>query len=418
MLARRSGAIGLAIGLIFVAASVAAAGEGAGGQAATRPVQVPVVIFQDDFEAGWKAAWQRDEGIEIVEAGGKKVCRIESDGRGKWLTMGLPSERLGSRRLEIFCRYRLTGLKVGKSRRAGVKMEITHTDQSLNKGQRGYRSAAFEPSEDVSLWRELRFIRDFPRKLSGAEIGFGFDEAAGVLLIDDVRVTARPQSLEEVKGYKRPKRGKLIFEDNFDTDLSNWVHEGVGTAEVKDGRLEVYVTPDHAETRGQILWLKKKLPAEIIVEMVVKLIAPRYEQNITCNLLFFLSTTRRGGNLLGTIAERDGGYGAYISKRGIVPCYTVTWYRVNDPFFVIVRRNPGWGELARNFPAVPTAGHDYKIEIEKRGNEIVLFENGVAILLAKDKQPPLGGGYFGLRSWHAKASYDYVRIYEVAREAK
>ena len=417
MWALRNGTICLCLAVIFLVADLSLGAEGKVKGAAKSKAPDKVVIFEDDFESGTLDKWTgHGRGVGIVGAAGSRACRIDS-ARGN-LLLKLPDDKLSHKRLRITCRYRLTDFTPGPGRNPFPRMSVTWTDTYYSKGRKAYGGGSFRPAKDPNEWALYESVEDFTRGVGDARLRIAFQRAKGVLLIDDVRMVAAPQTLIPIRGYKRLKRGKLIFEENFDTDLSEWVHEGVGTAEVKDGRLHVFVTPDHKETRGQNLWLKRKLPPDFIAEMLVRPIAPKPEEKVTCNLLYFFSATRKGGNLLGTIKERDGSYGAYIGRNAIVPCYTLTWYRMNDPHFVIARRNPGWGELARNFPAEPTPGKDHKIVIEKRGGEILLVEDGVPVLLARDEQKPLGAGYFALRSWHCKASYDYVRFYAVEGEAK
>ena len=91
----------------------------------------------------------------------------------------------------------------------------------------------------------------------------------------------------------------------------------------------------------------------------------------------------------------------------------MTWYRINDPYFLIARKNPGWHDLGRSFSAIPAAGEDHELIIEKKAGRLLLVEDGVCSLLVEDPAAvPLQGGYFALRAWHATASYDYVKIYE------
>lgn len=396
--------------IAFVAAGGAWLAEANGKTPA--PKGRPAFAFGDDFESGSLDKWSSSRDVEIVSVDGGNRCRIEA-GRGE-LMLNLPGRKLQGRRLVIRFRYRMSASKGGKGN-VGGRLHLVWMDNGYHKGARQYGNASITPS--VDKWAVFEKIVDFSKSVADATLRIRCT-GRGSMLIDDVRMQSEPQEFAPVVGYARAQRGRLIFEDNFDGDLSNWIHEGVGKAEVKGGRLRVFVTPDHSEMRGQNLWLKKKLPSDFIVEMRVRPLAPDPKAKITANLLYFFSATRKGGDLLGTTAQRDGRYGAYIGKKAIIPCYTLTWYRLNDPEFVIARRNPGWGELARSFPPTPAPGKDYTLEIEKRGGEILFVENGVGILLVRDSQPPLGEGYFALRAWHAEASYDYVRIYEAKPPAE
>ena len=414
MWARSNMAIWFFAAMFFLSAAIS---PGAESDKASPAKTDGIVVFEDNFESGALGKWTRHgPGVSVITEGGNKLCRIEA-GQGA-LILNLPGDKLSNKRLEVTCRYRLIDCSGGTGREGPGKMFFNWTGNRYSKSRKMYGKASFAPTKSPDQWAQFETVQDTTSGVSELRLRIVLQGMQGALLIDDVRIVVKPQSFIQLAGHKRPKRGKLIFEDNFDGDLSNWVHEGVGTAEVADGRLHVYVTPDHAERRGQNLWLKQKLPANFIVEMRVSPIAPRPEDKVTCNLLWFFSANRIGGKLLETIKQRDGNYGKYISKKGIVPCYTLTWYRLNDPHFVIARRNPGWGELQRNFPPVPTPGKDYTLEIEKRGGEILLVENGTSILLVNDPQPPLGEGYFALRSWHCKASYEYVRIYEIKAESE
>ncbi len=404
--------LGVICGLLaaFFGVAIAAADSCCPTEAA--PEKGRLVILKDDFESGTLDKWaSHSEGVSVVAEGGTKACRIERGGR---LVLDLPSEKLSHKRLWFRCRYRLAEAGDGKTP-SKARLRLTWTDSLFEKGRKRYGGGALPLPTKADTWQQFESVTDMTRGVADAKLELNFQGSDGDVLIDDVEIVAIPQRMIPVVGYKPATKDKLIFEDNFDGDLSNWIHEGIGSAEVKAGRLEVFVTPDLKEKRGQNLWLKQKLPEDFIAEMAVTVHSPRPGEKRPCNLLWFFNATRKGGNLLGTTAERDGWYDKYIGKKAIIPCYTFTWYRLSDPHFVIARRNPGWSESGRNFPAIPKAGKEYIIRIEKRGRQMVLVENGTAVLLINDSEEPLGPGYFAMRSWHAKASYDYVRIYTVGK---
>ena len=358
--------------------------------------------------------WRTARGdVSVVADGGATACRMSGGNGGARIEFPVPAGTVDAQRLRITLQYRLTDPAGGSSSPAYMEAGWKVAKGPLE-GLGGYHHAEFPPTEGEH-WEDFETIIDFSSTVRDASINILVKESAAALELRQVKMVAAPQRFIPVENAPRLRKGKLLFEDNFDGDLANWVLEGAGTAEIKDGRLHVHVTEDMSERRGQCLWLTQPLPSDIIVEMSVKPISPTLAENRPANLLYFISANRTGGDLLGTVDERKGIYRRYTASNADVPCYSVTWYRINDPYFLIARKNPGWHDLGRNFAAIPAAGKDHELVIEKKAGTMLFVEDGVCSLLVEDPaEAPLAGGYFALRAWHATASYDYVRIYEAA----
>jgi len=397
--------------IFALGAVVCAAAE---SQPSSKPAnQDRSTVLWEGLACGSTSPWQVTRGRVVASDQDRNVCCLLSDKSGARTDLSLPGRHLARQRVRVEFRYRLGRAEAS----AKAPSAYLQADWKVAKGKlaglAGYHRTEIEPTGRPDQWGDFHTTIDFSSSVRDAVIQLSLKTPSARMEIANMKLIATPQFFSPIGNAPRARRGKLLFEDNFDGDLANWVHEGAGTAEIKGGRLHVHVTEDMSERRGQILWLTRKLPSDVIVEMRVNPTAPTNEKPRPANLLYFLSATSVGGDLLGTTDKRKGIYRKYTAANADVPCYTVTWYRVNDPYFLIARRNPGWKDLGRSFTPIPTAGKDHELVIEKVGGRILVVEDGICSLSVKDTgQKPLEGGYFGLRAWHAEANYDYVKIYE------
>jgi hypothetical protein len=76
---------------------------------------------------------------------------------------------------------------------------------------------------------------------------------------------------------------------------------------------------------------------------------------------------------------------------------------------VRIRRNPGFHLLAEAYTYHCRAGRTYHLRVVKRGGEIRFVVDGQELLRAVDPEP-LGGGWFGLRTYRTDLWWDNIRV--------
>lgn len=194
--------------------------------------------------------------------------------------------------------------------------------------------------------------------------------------------------------------GRVVIEESFDKDLSNWVSEGPNSAEVKDGRL-VMKTTDAARD-GQYLWLKKDLPADFRLEFDF---TPVSRSGFF--LLFFCAKGVEGDDILGDKLMKEYKQEKDFKKYTIGPvnCYHIS-YRRNENADCNLRKNTGKHLLSNSkvdqvIPANKTA----HVVLTKQGGHITLAVDGVSFMDFTD-DGKLNGGIYG------EGKFAFRQVYE------
>jgi hypothetical protein len=210
-----------------------------------------------------------------------------------------------------------------------------------------------------------------------------------------------------------PETTKPLYTEDFSTDLSNWVSEGAGQAEVKDGKL-VIRTMEKAAV-GHYLWFNKDLPADFRVEYDF---TPTSQSGFF--LLFFCAKGTGGEDILGDKLMKDYTALQDFKKYTIGPinCYHIS-YRRNQSADCNLRKNTGKHLLSSSKvdQLVPTdkAAH---VVLTKQGGRISLTIDGVSFMDFTDDGKLNGGiygaGKFGFRQVYESAGeYDNLKIFDL-----
>lgn len=239
------------------------------------------------------------------------------------------------------------------------------------------------------------------------------------------------------------------FADDFSAGLGNWVWEGDGAYQVKAAHGRLVIQPDSRSYGGVNVWCKKKMPADFRLEFDY---LPIKEKG---NLVFIFSANLLNGkDLVAEHVKRNGHYvwitngqGAfnykkrYLAGKQVPPmaCYTISYWfpggRYPDVNRMPSRKNPGHLLLAdAQHPARKSGGKKpYHFTIVKRGGHVTFLRDGVKVLDFRDPgrqqvqaitrrkdgrlekepyvMPVYGAGYLGLRSLHAWASFDNLKVF-------
>jgi hypothetical protein len=212
----------------------------------------------------------------------------------------------------------------------------------------------------------------------------------------------------------QPKQDKLdlIYSDNFETDLSNWVIEQGpgGTAEIVNGQLDI------VDEKGCTIWFKEKLKSPVMIEYEAIMIDSGGRRDRVSDLnCFWMAIDPEHPDDIFADTSRVGRFPNYHPLR----LYYVG-YGGNDNSTTRFRRYPGGGER----PVLPE--HDLsdpefmlqgnmtmKIQLIADGNKIQYWRDGELIYDIVDEDPYLEG-WFGFRTVRSHLRLDNFRVYRLS----
>jgi len=212
-----------------------------------------------------------------------------------------------------------------------------------------------------------------------------------------------------------PKK-KLLYKDDFDKDLSNWVIEQAsnGTVKIKNGKLEI------DDENGCTVWFKKKLDNPLLIEyevMIIKQGGPN-DRGSDLNCFWMAIDPKHPGNIFSN--KKRGG----LFKNYHPLCLYYVGYGANNNTTTRFRRYPGGGER----PCLPehdlqdevfmlTPNKWMKIQIVADGNQIQYFCDGRLIFNFLDKKP-LKKGWFGFRTVLNHLLIDNFKVYRLPKSIR
>lgn len=209
-----------------------------------------------------------------------------------------------------------------------------------------------------------------------------------------------------------PANGRLLYQDCFDKDLSQWVVEQApgGTTRLVDGKLDL------DDAGGCTVWFKQKLKGPILIEYEATMIQqngpndrvsdlncfwmasdPKHPEDI------FISSRARGGDF----KKYDGlrlyyvGYGANENKTTRFRRYT------GDGSKPLLPEHDLQDAKLMNFP-----NRTLKIQLIADGNRIQYRRDGEVIFDFTDKEP-FREGWFGFRTVRNHMRLDQFRVYQL-----
>ena len=173
---------------------------------------------------------------------------------------------------------------------------------------------------------------------------------------------------------------KLIFQDNFNTNLENWKEEGIGEVELTaKGKALLHLG---AESKGLALWALKNFNDDFQLEF--NLTIPSQKGFF---IIILCAHGLQGEDILDDRLERSGALEDY-SKGNIRSyhisshCYTAEGDHIPGSK---IRKNPGHLLLAKSQVDPCTGERTYYIDVVKVGNRIRYYVDDMLILDFKDR---------------------------------
>jgi Domain of unknown function (DUF6250) len=201
------------------------------------------------------------------------------------------------------------------------------------------------------------------------------------------------------------QKGTLIYKDDFDTDLKNWIAEfppsPTSSVTIKNGKLVLDVQG------GATVWLNKKLSGNLLIAYKRKVILDNGPNDRLSDLnQFWMATDPKNKNLFtrtGVFAQYDSLLLYYVGFGG------------NTNSTTRFRKYNGKGDRVlltdlTDKPHLLEPNREYSIKIIVYNGLTKFFVDDVEYFSFEDKDP-LREGYFGFRTTKSRQVIDDFRIY-------
>ena len=213
-------------------------------------------------------------------------------------------------------------------------------------------------------------------------------------------------SLMQINVYgQQYQKSNLIYKDDFNTDLKNWIAEfsvtPTSSVAIKNGKLVIDVQG------GATVWLNKKLSGNILIEYKRKVILDKGPNDRLSDLnQFWMATDPKNPNLFtrnGVFAQYDSLLLYYVGFGG------------NTNSTTRFRKYNGKGDRVlltdlTDKEHLLEPNKEYAIKIIVYNGLTQFFVDDVAYFSFQDKNP-LHEGYFGFRTTKSRQEIDDFRIY-------
>ena len=212
---------------------------------------------------------------------------------------------------------------------------------------------------------------------------------------------------EENKNYVAYKKGRLLYKDDFNNGLKNWVLEIPPThgsaVTVKDKKMLIDVDG------GATIWLNKKLSGNLVITYNRKVIADTGKNDRLSDLnQFWMATDPRNEHLFtrsGVFSEYDSLLLYYVGFGG------------NSNTTTRFRKYTGDGERVL---LNDLTDKDHLLQPNKDYCIKIIVYDGLSKFFVDDKEffsfqdtNPIAEGYFGFRTTQSRQEVDDFRIYRL-----
>lgn len=223
-----------------------------------------------------------------------------------------------------------------------------------------------------------------------------------LLCFPQVRVIA--QQGKEEAGYKR---GKLLYKDEFDAGLKNWVVEAptspASKVLVEDGKLVMDVD------EGTTVWLDKELSGNLLIEFNRKVIIDGGKNDRLSDLnQFWMASDPRSSDLFtrsGVFSQYDSLLLYYVGMGGNYNSTTRFRKYTGDGERVL------YGEFTDKEHLLEP-NKEYQIKIVMYNGLTKFFVDGEEYFSYEDPDP-LTEGYFGFRTVKSRQEVDDFKVYRL-----
>jgi hypothetical protein len=198
-----------------------------------------------------------------------------------------------------------------------------------------------------------------------------------------------------------PARGGLLYQNNFSEagDVVDWVMEGPGLTEFKDGWMEMH-SPE--KKFHHVFWCPEDFPDSFIAEWETQNLDPTHGLCI----VFFAMTGENGEDIFdSSLPQRDGDFTWYIKDR--LNGYHISYYantpKKEDRGRANLRKNNGFNLVQEGKEGIPARSTDvHQLKLVKEGPRIRMFVDGRKVIDWTDTpenelRSPYGGGKIGFR---------------------
>lgn len=204
---------------------------------------------------------------------------------------------------------------------------------------------------------------------------------------------------------------------------AEWIAEGWGGAEVRNGKLLVAPSPFDPAARTQrshmVVWNSRVFPADFLFEIEMS----PHGSTSGLTIVFFCTAGVNGEDIFDlALPPRRADYQAYHS--GALANYSDSYWSRNTEAESIsnrLRKNPGFKQVAEG-PSMTTGTTDvtHHLRILKIGPHIEVEVNGRIVIKWDDAERPLGAGRIGLRSMEGvtMVAYDNFKVWKVTQKQK
>lgn len=208
-------------------------------------------------------------------------------------------------------------------------------------------------------------------------------------------------------------KGQLIYEEDFDGDLTDWQVEQMpnGIVEIKSGKLEI------TDASGCTVWLKEKFEGPIMIEYDVNIIenGGPHDRVSDLNCFWMATDPKNPTNLFADSEKRGGKFSNYDALQ-------LYYMGVGGNFNKTTRfrRYVGNGER----PLLPE--HDlsdakYMLESNKLYHIKIIAYNGIIkyyrneqLLVDFKDDNPYTSGHFGFRTVDNHMTVDNFKVYKLS----
>lgn len=243
-------------------------------------------------------------------------------------------------------------------------------------------------------------------EIIGIGRGNGWKQA-GVAIVSLIFISLNLTSLAQ-----SINKGKCLYAMDLQdtTALSDWIMEGKGRKEVKDGWINLF---SPGEAGHWVMWYPNNLPMDFIAEWEVQNLHP--EAGLC--IVFFAATGVQGEDLFSSnLAQRKGVFKQYT--QGDINNYHISYYANNPREWGRVktnlRKNKGFKKVQSMREGIPKSSTQiHRCRLMKVGGRILFYVDERLVIDWKDEQP-WGGGKFGFRQmkW-TNFRYRNLKIWEV-----
>lgn len=208
------------------------------------------------------------------------------------------------------------------------------------------------------------------------------------------------------------QQGTLIYSDNFDNKLSQWVIEKRDTSvvDIKQGEMDIN------DDGGTTVWFKHSIEVPSVIEFEGKVVVAGGKNDRGTDLNFFWMAQEPGSTDFFAKSEWRGGD---MRKYDPMQLYYIG-YGANDNSTTRFRRYPGDGTrpllpqydvIDQAFMNVPNT--HTKIQIVSLNEGTYVYANGKKLYFI-DGEKEFNRGHFGFRTWKSHVAIDHFKVYSLA----